>query len=183
MRIAVSVAPSSSASTFPVVASISSTAAWINGRFLARLAREHRHGFDRERARVARLQQSRHHQRCSAARRIEGDARGHSRCSLGECGERLPHGSDGGRHRQRLTNSAGVEDQQAMIPPVRSPMAIRNSQRSLERDHAAELGVLGFVDDAHAALANFREDLVLGNCLSNHRLRIARLPRNRRRRP
>ena len=33
---------------------------------------------------------------------------------------------------------------------------------------ALELGILGFVNDAHATFAKFFKDLVMGNCFANH---------------
>jgi len=42
-------------------------------------------------------------------------------------------------------------------------------REELEGDHAVEFGVLGFVDDAHAAFAELLEDLVVGNGLANQR--------------
>ena len=41
--------------------------------------------------------------------------------------------------------------------------------QELQRDAAAELQVLGLVDDAHAAAAELREDAVVRNGLSDHR--------------
>ncbi|MCK4649050.1 hypothetical protein KAT51_05970, partial [bacterium] len=38
----------------------------------------------------------------------------------------------------------------------------------LERDFSFQLCVLGFVDDAHAAFAEFIEDIVMRYCFTNH---------------
>jgi len=43
-----------------------------------------------------------------------------------------------------------------------------------ERDEAAELGVFGFVDDAHSAAAEFFQDAVVGDGLADHRLFMRR---------
>jgi hypothetical protein len=37
-----------------------------------------------------------------------------------------------------------------------------------ERDSAAELGVVGTIDNAYAALAELLNDLIVGNSLPNH---------------
>ena len=38
----------------------------------------------------------------------------------------------------------------------------------LDGDRAFQLGILGFVNHAHAALTKFFENLVVENCLTNH---------------
>ena len=40
--------------------------------------------------------------------------------------------------------------------------------KKFQRDGALEFGILGFVDDAHAAFAKFIYDLVVGNGFANH---------------
>ena len=50
----------------------------------------------------------------------------------------------------------------------RSRVALVFFGKKFESDAAAELGVLGFVDDAHAAAAELAEDSVMGDGLVDH---------------
>lgn len=45
-------------------------------------------------------------------------------------------------------------------------------REKLERHQAVQLGVLGFVDDAHAALVKFLNDFIARYSLTNHMLRV-----------
>src|SRR6267142_947377 len=47
-------------------------------------------------------------------------------------------------------------------------IAVRILGEEFQSDAAAELGVFGFVDDAHAAAAKFAEDFVMGNGFVEH---------------
>ena len=47
-------------------------------------------------------------------------------------------------------------------------VAMRGLRKKLQGHTAAELGVFGFVDDAHAAAAKLAEDFVVGNGLIEH---------------
>ena len=77
--------------------------------------------------------------------------------------------------RADVVNSADLRMRQrgcgarlALEPLQRVARAGRDVWEKLERDPASELGVLCFVDDAHAAAAKLLEDLVPRNRRADH---------------
>ncbi len=54
-------------------------------------------------------------------------------------------------------------------------VAQQMARKKLQRNEPLEFGVLGLIDNAHAALADFLEDAVVRDCLADQDVRIVPL--------